>query len=472
MIHPDENRLLQRVLRLFRRHIHPQADVQAFERLTGGASQATYKVVALLDQEPRSFALRLTALTAGDGPLRSIGLRREALLMQAAGAVGVPAPEILHVLEEDDELGEGFLMNWLDGETLGHRIVRSPEFADLREKLASECGRILAQIHAIDVHANGIDAELEALSPETYVHRVWDDYKAIGLHQPMIDYTARWLLEHLPRSQRLTLVHNDFRNGNLMVNERGVVAVLDWELAHIGHPLRDLGWICTGSWRFGKPEMAVGGFGHREDLIAAYEAESGVTVDREELHFWEVFGSYWWAVGCLRMGQAYRDGDDATVERAAIGRRSSECQADCVNLLIPGRITPLPKTRFGGSDSALPSEQELLESVVQFLGEASDTRTDARTKFLDRVAANSLGIVARELTLGEESRKLQRELLGFLVSSNEQADLPTLTGRLVEQLRDGSLTLRNERLITYLRNAVFHQLAIDQPQYKPIPPRQ
>ena len=77
----------------------------------------------------------------------------------------------------------------------------------------------------------------------------------------MIDYTARWMLENLPDSDRIALVHNDFRNGNLMIRpETGVVAVLDWEVATLGDPMRDLGWICTNSWRFGVSHLPVGGF--------------------------------------------------------------------------------------------------------------------------------------------------------------------------------------------------------------------
>ena len=90
----------------------------------------------------------------------------------------------------------------------------------------------------------------------------------------MIDFTARWLLAHLPRDPRRTLVHNDFRNGNLIVSPRGVDAVLDWELAHVGDPMRDLGWIQTNSWRYGRRELPVGGFGSAEDLYRGRCASS------------------------------------------------------------------------------------------------------------------------------------------------------------------------------------------------------
>ena len=156
--------------------------------------------------------------------------------MQAAAAAGVPEPEIVHVLREDDGIGEGFIMQWLEGEALGARIARAPAFAGLREHLAYDCGRMLAQIHAIDLDATGLRDDLALTSPAEFVEQTWERYRAFPTPQPMIDYTACWLLENLPADPTPALVHNDFRNGNVMVNEQEVVAVLDWEIAHIGDP--------------------------------------------------------------------------------------------------------------------------------------------------------------------------------------------------------------------------------------------
>jgi aminoglycoside phosphotransferase (APT) family kinase protein len=70
------------------------------------------------------------------------------------------------------------------------------------------------------------------------------------------------------------LIHGDFRNGNFMVTEKGLVAVLDWECSHIGSGIEDFGWISTRSWRFGS-ELPVGGFSERAPLYAAYTAAGG-----------------------------------------------------------------------------------------------------------------------------------------------------------------------------------------------------
>ena len=112
------------------------------ERLSGGASQETYRLVVRTADGERPMALRRAPggvakeETIGPGP----GLATEALLMQAAEAAGVPEPEVYYVLQPDDGLGDGFAMEWLDGEALGARIARAPEFEALREGLAYECG--------------------------------------------------------------------------------------------------------------------------------------------------------------------------------------------------------------------------------------------------------------------------------------------------------------------------------------------
>jgi aminoglycoside phosphotransferase (APT) family kinase protein len=434
------------------------------ERLSGGASQETYRLTLATDAGARCVCMRrapggiVIPVEARINP----GLATEALLMRCARAVGVPEPEVFYVLNEADGLGEGFIMEWLEGEALGARIVRSPEFEALRPRLAYECGRVLARIHGIDLEATGLADRLKTTTPEEYVRQTWERYQAFHTPQPMIDYTARWLLAHLPEQPRMALVHNDFRNGNFMVDPDGIVAVLDWEVAHIGDPMRDLGWICTSSWRFGNSARPVGGFGDYADLFRGYEEESGTPVDPDQVRFWEVFGSYWWAVGCLGMAEHYRVGPDMTVERPAIGRRSSECQVDCANLLIPGPVTLVEPRQLADRDD-MPRVDELLISVRDFLRDDIMAATSGRLNFLARVAGNSLDIVLREDQRGEACRDHELARLQALFGTGDA--LSPLRWRLTEGLRDGSIPLDLPGLAEHLRATVVNQLAIDQPKY-------
>ena len=454
----DQNlaRVLSRVMPEF-------VSLERCARLSGGASQETYAVDITTRDGPRRLALRRAPGGAADtrdygGP----GLAIEARLMTLARAASVPAPEILHVLDRGDGLGDGFVMAWLPGETLGARIVKSEEFASVRQSLAYQCGEILARIHGIDVETHDLTQHLERLTPQAFVARQWHYYRELGTPQPMIDFTARWLLEHLPPDCPLTLVHNDFRNGNLMISpSMGVIGVLDWEVAHIGDPMRDLGWICTNSWRFGRSDLPVGGFGLRADLFAGYSVVSGRAVDAEHVRFWEIFGSFWWAVGSLIMAEHYRHGPDRTVERPAIGRRSSECQVDCVNLIMPGAVS-LPSASPPGGDE-LPRDDELLISVRDFLREDVMAATSGRTQFMARVAANSLDILLRDMGLGPALRAAEHTRLLAIIG--HQGAREALRWELVEALRDRSMPLDEPGLVDHLRATVIGELAIDQPSY-------
>lgn len=443
-------------------HIPGCTGLVSAERLSGGASQETYRLTIATSDGERLLAMRRSP--GGERVERTAqhpGLDVEALLMQSARQAGVPEPEVYHVLAVEEGLGDGFIMEWLEGEALGARIVRSPEFEEIRPGLAHECGRTMAKIHRINLDETGLRDCLWEVSPAEYVDQTWERYRLLETPQPMIDYVGRWLMDNLPSGFEPALVHNDFRNGNFMLSPDGIVAVLDWELAHIGDPMRDLGWICTNSWRFGS-DLPVGGFGDYEDMFRGYEEESGEEVDPDRVRFWEVFGSFWWAVGCLGMAEHYRNGPDKTVERPGIARRSSECQVDCVNLLMSGEVELVEaSTAFTSID--MPSTDELLASVRDFLREEVMAATSGRVNFLSRVASNSLDIVLRELSLGPEHQRRELDRLQVLYQSDEELD--TLRWRLVEELRDRQIDLENEALKNHLRQTVVNQIAIDQPKY-------
>jgi aminoglycoside phosphotransferase (APT) family kinase protein len=299
------------------------------KRLSGGATQEVWKFDLLAGQGADPMILR-----RAPGGLRvsetAVGLEVEARLIEAAGAAGVPVPPVRHVLAPDDGLGHGFIMGFVPGETLGGRIVKSPDLAPARPLLARRCGEILARIHTIDPDAF---PTLKRSSPADLVAQWEGAYRASDWPRPVFELAFRWLhAECPPTPARPKLVHGDFRNGNLMIGPDGVRAVLDWELAHVGDPMEDLGWICVNSWRFGVVDKPVGGFGAREDLFAGYEDAGGEPVNRAAANWWEVFGTLRWGVMCSGMAAAFR-GADPSVERAVIARRTSETEVDLMRLL-------------------------------------------------------------------------------------------------------------------------------------------
>ena len=293
--------------------------------LSGGASQELWLVVLESADGPVRLVLRRAPelRTASD---LSIPIGVEARLVRLAYAHGVPSPRVLHILAPEDGLGAGFFMAHVDGEALGGRIVKDAAFAEARPKLARQCGEILAGIHALPR-----EVELPTKSASQVIDALEHHCRLEDQPRPVFSLAIRWLRERV-REAPQTIVHGDFRNGNLLIGPDGVRAVLDWELAHVGDPMADLGWICVNSWRFGMIDLPVGGFGTREDLYAGYEAAGGV-LDLERAHFWEVLGTLRWGVICTMSGVAMRVMDNVPIERPMIARRASETELDLLNLL-------------------------------------------------------------------------------------------------------------------------------------------
>jgi aminoglycoside phosphotransferase (APT) family kinase protein len=251
----------------------------------------------------------------------------EAKLLAAAAKVGVPVPEIVVTSDDPAVLGAAFLvMTHVDGETIPRRILRDAEYAAARPLLAAQCGTVLAALHRIPVDA------VPELVGEDQVEQFRTMLDSLGEPHPTFELVFRWLEQNRPAPSEAVVVHGDFRNGNLMVGPDGVRAVLDWELAHLGDPIEDLGWLCVKAWRFGV-EKPVGGFGEYDELIDAYEAAGGRRVDRDVLHWWETLGTLKWGIMCIMQAFTHTSGAVRSVELAAIGRRVCEQEWDLLALL-------------------------------------------------------------------------------------------------------------------------------------------
>ncbi len=311
--------------------------VAGLQRLSGGASQETW-AFTLGHSPPRSLILRRAPAGARQRSSGSAGLAAEAALITLAGQHGVPVPAVLRVLQTGDGLGEGFIMQRLPGETLGRRIA-----AAHRPALAWQCGQALARIHALPLA--GLPA-LRQTQPRAEVAFLRDWHAGMGAARPVFQLALRWLADHAPEDAAPAQVHGDFRNGNLMVDLQAglqadqqvgggaLVGVLDWELAYLGDPMADLGWLGVNAWRFGQPGRAVGGFGQWDELFDGYRTAGG-QVDAARVRWWQVLGTLRWGVICESMGQAWLSGAEAVMEKAAIARRASETEIDLLDGLLP-----------------------------------------------------------------------------------------------------------------------------------------
>ena len=317
----------------------PGSTVQNLTRLSGGASRETWS----FDVIPPGGTLVPLVLKRDpvfhhpDGSLVTeetrLGVSRptEGRLMELAGPAGVPVPEIPFYLEEDERTTAGFIMQRLEGEALGRRILREDAYAAARPKLAFQCGHAAARLHGIPLADL---PELMSMDPDEELDFYHGLMTSVDHPYPGFEYGFRWLKERLELAgKRHALVHGDFRNGNFLVGADGLRGVLDWERAHLGNPINDLGWICVRSWRYGHFSKPVGGFGEISELQAGYEAGGGGRVSAEAIQYWEVLGTVVWGVLCITMAFSHIDGPHSSLEKAVIGRRSVETEYDLLELI-------------------------------------------------------------------------------------------------------------------------------------------
>ncbi|MGI4815715.1 MAG: phosphotransferase family protein [Janthinobacterium lividum] len=319
------------------RHTGQAGQIVDMRRLSGGATKETRAFdYATADARWPLILQRLpappTPASIPNGAPRSpkLSAEEDAGVMIAARAHGVPAPVVRAVLDSDDGLGRGYITERIDGETLGSRIARDAGFASARALMGKQAGEILAAIHSMPTHDLGF---LARVNPAQELQIAWSLIEPFGLHHPALEYALRWVRENLPKQWRTTVVHADFRTGNLIVGDDGIRCVLDWEIARIGDPMLDLGVLCMRSWRFGGAG-AAGGFGSREELYAAYERASGISIDAAHVRFWEAFSNLKWAISCVRRGMSTSDdGKPTSIELSAIGRRLEEPLWDFFELI-------------------------------------------------------------------------------------------------------------------------------------------
>lgn len=306
-----------------------EVSIENLRALTGGASRTTWAFDARLQAESASAADPHRSLILRTGPPDDVhaGMELEAAVQQRAAAAGAPVPHILAADNSPAALGNPYLIcDAIGGETIVRRIHRNLDEGG-RERLLQQCAQALAAIHRADPDGVGL-TESDPLTE-------WRDrLDEMGDTTATFEWAFRWLAAHRPPPSPRVLVHGDFRMGNLIVDESGLAAVLDWELVHIGEVYEDLAWFCIRAWRFGAPEqLGAGGLGSVESFLSAYESAAGEPADREAFRWWLTVATLQWGVICRFQAERHLSGQTPSVELAAIGRRVSETEWDVLDLL-------------------------------------------------------------------------------------------------------------------------------------------
>jgi aminoglycoside phosphotransferase (APT) family kinase protein len=297
--------------------------------IEGGASRETFLVS--IEGSPQWVVRREPA--AG---MSFNSLEVELGAIKAADLAGVPVAPTLTFEPAGGRLGAGagYLMEFVAGTSVAPRVLRREGLATARERLPAQLASALAQIHSVEATAVEGLAGGEA-DPAIEACELWErELDEVGEPLPAVEAGLRWLRLHPPPPPAgATLVHGDFRLGNLIVDEHGLTAVIDWELCHGGDPVEDLAWLCIRSWRFGNDDLPVAGVGELEPFLDAYEAAGGARPDAERLRWWDAMGNVKWAVICARQAHDHLTGARPSAELASLGRRICEPEWDLLRIL-------------------------------------------------------------------------------------------------------------------------------------------
>lgn len=409
---------------------------EGLERLSGGANMESWRFVTggetcVLRRAP---SLEMMA----GRPMDHAG---EAALIRAARASGVMAPEVLVELTAEDGIGSGYVMRAISGSPDPNAFLAEADPAIAIRDIARE----LVATHRTD--CTGLPVPV--MDTAEALNELRTRFLAYGGDRPILALALRWLEANIPPPVAPSLVHGDFRLGNLMFEHGRVTGVLDWELAHLGDWHEDLAFGCMTVWRFSRPDRPGYGLTTVEELAAAYEDAGGGKFDAARFRFWTIYRTFWWALGCLQMGGFWRAGHDRSVERVVVARRTAEQELDLLLLLEDlapqaERKRPLPPALQPiQPGSGEPSGAEILTAISEWLNSDIKPLVSGRGKFDLAVARNALGIVAREI---------------------EQRPVAT-DAALSADLLAGKADLSTPGLLARLRRMALDKLSADMPKY-------
>ena len=310
------------------------ATIAGLRLLAGGASQQSWRLDITTPTGPLALVMRRDM--GGRMFAAALGRADEFAAIELAWRADVPVPRPYAYLP-DLQGKAAFVMACLDGETLGRRIVREPRLAQARAALPAHMGRALAAIHAIPVadaaFLPGPDAGEGAA---TYGLRVLEqELAAVNEPHPALELGFAWLRDHMPAEAPPVLCHGDFRIGNVVVNDAGLVGVLDWEFAHRGHPGGDLTFGAIRAWRFGEVRKRYGGVGEMAAFLDAYNTARGTTFTERELYWFEIASNLKWAIATVTQARRHLSGQEPSLELASLGRMTAEIELEILSLLDP-----------------------------------------------------------------------------------------------------------------------------------------
>lgn len=317
------------------------ASIERVAKLSGGAIQENHALDVVYRSGCHVRNEKLVLRTdSPSGVAVSHSRANEFALLRAAHRAGVRVPEPFHLCEDRSVLGRPFfVMEYRPGVAAGHRLVKDDALVPDRAALARAIGRDMARLHTIEP---GSDELAFLRVPETspaleFVDQYRRHLDALPEPAPAYELGLRWCERNAPPTDRVTLVHRDYRTGNYLVHEGELSAVLDWEFAGFGDPVEDVGWFFAKCWRFGRDDRRAGGIGPAEAFLEGYREVSGIELDPRAIHFWEVVAHLRWGIIAMQQAERHLSRQQPSLELALTGRIPSEVARTMLALVKGGR---------------------------------------------------------------------------------------------------------------------------------------
>lgn len=265
----------------------------ALVRSAGGLSRENWSFDATWTDAAGTHAHKLMLMRDAAGTLLNTERAREFAVLKALADTDVPAPKVLWMDQQGRWLGApSVVMERMPG-TCDYMVLNGAGTLEARLALARAFIELMARIHAVDWRALGLADSLGAPVGEPSVHELghWEaEYRKVQLEpHPEMDYVLAWLKRRAPAAEAIVLVHGDFKPGNALVGDGRITAKLDWETAHLGDPLEDLGWVTNPVRR---REHQIPGHWETPQIVDAYRELTGRSVREADLRWWNVFSCW------------------------------------------------------------------------------------------------------------------------------------------------------------------------------------
>jgi aminoglycoside phosphotransferase (APT) family kinase protein len=294
--------------------------IDAVRRTSSGFSRENWVFDASWSDADGHVSEKLIMRRDPAGSLLETDRRVEFAVLDALAHTSVPAPRVRWLDADGSWLGRPSVVMVREEGTCDWFVLNGDRPLEERIGLAHAFCDLLADVHHIDWRALELDRVLPDPGPRASLVALeeWVDVlrrQQLEAH-PELEVVAAWLRQHAPTAQATVLVHGDWKPGNALLVADNIGAMLDWETAHLGDPLEDLGWITQPARA---REHQIPGVWEREQIFERYRARSGFSVDATELHWWNVFACFKASIINLTGLRAFVDGRIDRVWQVPVG---------------------------------------------------------------------------------------------------------------------------------------------------------